>query len=149
MITSEDNKRSEAHMRLGLWFLAIGNICLSLYFGLQALPILLDPSGEWAARAITFAPFIVALSVVMSVSAVGALVGNRRSRSVLVSCLAVFTILNLVEAYLGFLFWLSRPDRIGVNWFGLSYAFFWIFWFGVNCWYLFGTRTRDLFAKRV
>jgi hypothetical protein len=114
------------------------------------LRILLAPSDEWAPRAVTLAPFEAILFVALYTSAIGTWIGNRRARISFLACLTGLAAMNLVEACLGFIFWLSRHDQFGpsgthTDWFGLTYGLWWILWLAFNYWYLLGPRTRIIF----
>jgi hypothetical protein len=128
----------------GVWLLVFGNFALAMRIGIPVLRVLIGSEGNWNQLTQLVAPFAAALLGVFLVSSVGAWLGYRRARNLMVTVLAMLTgmmiwesaaIMDNILCITNDLHKVPREDYWGIS-LGLRASV----WFGLNVWYFYGWR---------
>lgn len=124
-----------------LGLLLVGDVVLVLLVMIAILRPLLSPAGEGLSSSELFwATVMIILMLLTGASSVGIWIGEKfvgYACGVLLLCVTVLTVLEMVELFFAFEFWLSNfaPNQHWwqqPNWHAPLFGAFWLVWLGLN-----------------
>jgi hypothetical protein len=138
---------------LGIWALTVGNFVVVGLILVTVLQVVIYPNENWNSASRIAAPYILALTLVIEISTIGAWLGNPYARIAMLVSLSLLTVAAVMESVAGIGSWLPFIAKVGdvplSRWWEPSVRARLVLWLGINCWYfLLGSQARRFYSSR-
>jgi len=135
------------HRPLAVWGFSACNFFLGVYFSWAGLDVIIHPKVNWLKATRIAAPFFFCSGLAIMVASVGALMGQRMARIIMVALVGVIAGLMVVEYINNIIVAIPYVSESGgwlptsaSAWWQMSSGGRWVIWGGLNYWYFFCKR---------